>query len=218
MLIETTRFGKVEIDGSRVITFKDGPLGFPHHRRFALIQTTGDDVFFWMQSLEDAELAFLVCDPVVYVPDASRSVAVATQLVGEAKADFVAARREEYAQVRERVANRQPRSRQRSYEEAVAHGLQLDWAHYTPPRPTFIGTRVFEDFPIEELVDTIDWTPFFITWELAGKYPDILEDEVVGRQATELEPHQGMELGILVDLAAYPDELAFLFQSLKVLS
>jgi 5-methyltetrahydrofolate--homocysteine methyltransferase len=125
-------------------------------------------------------------DVVVYVPDASRSVAVATQLVGDAKPAFVAARREEYDQVRERVANRQPKSRQRSYEEAVAHGLQLDWAHYTPPRPAFIGTRVFEDFPLEELVDTIDWTPFFITWELAGKYPDILEDEVVGKQAKEL--------------------------------
>ena len=125
-------------------------------------------------------------DVVVYVPDASRSVAVATQLVGDAKPDFVAARREEYEQVRERVANRQPKSRQRSYDEAIAHGLRLDWAHYTPPRPSFIGTRVFEDFPLEELVDTIDWTPFFITWELAGKYPDILQDEVVGEQATEL--------------------------------
>ncbi len=125
-------------------------------------------------------------DVVVYVPDASRSVAVATQLVGDAKPTFVAARREEYEQVRERVANRQPKSRQRSYEEAVTHGLQLDWAHYTPPRPAFIGTRVFDDFPLETLVDTIDWTPFFITWELAGKYPNILEDEVVGEQATEL--------------------------------
>jgi 5-methyltetrahydrofolate--homocysteine methyltransferase len=125
-------------------------------------------------------------DVVVYVPDASRSVSVATQLVGDAKSAFVAARREEYEQVRERVANRQPKSRQRSYEEAVAHGLQLDWSHYTPPRPSFIGTRVFEDFPLEQLVDTIDWTPFFITWELAGKYPAILKDEVIGEQATEL--------------------------------
>jgi flagellar assembly factor FliW len=69
MLIETTRFGKVEIDGSRVITFKDGPLGFPHHRRFALIQTADEAVFFWMQSLDDPALAFLVCDPLVFVPD-----------------------------------------------------------------------------------------------------------------------------------------------------
>jgi flagellar assembly factor FliW len=69
MLIETTRFGKVEIDDGRVITFRDGPLGFPNDRRFALIQTTEDQVFFWMQSLDDPALAFLVCDPLVYVPD-----------------------------------------------------------------------------------------------------------------------------------------------------
>ena len=125
-------------------------------------------------------------DVVVYVPDASRSVAVATQLVGSGKPAFVAARREEYDQVRERVAPRQPRSRQLTYAEAVANGLQLDWRSYTPPRPAFTGIRVFDDFPLEQLVDTIDWTPFFLTWELAGKYPDILRDEVVGAQATEL--------------------------------
>jgi len=68
MLIETTRFGKVEIDGSRVITFKDGLLGFPKHRRFALIQTAEDAVFLWMQSVEDPALAFLVCDPTAFVP------------------------------------------------------------------------------------------------------------------------------------------------------
>ena len=69
MLIETTRFGNVEIDDSRVITFKDGLLGFPGRQRFALIQTTEDQVFFWMQSLEDSALAFLVCDPLAFVPD-----------------------------------------------------------------------------------------------------------------------------------------------------
>jgi len=125
-------------------------------------------------------------DVVVYVPDASRSVAVATQLVGNGKQAFVEARREEYEQVRERVANRQPKARQLTYAEAAANGLQLDWSNYTPPRPAFTGTRVFDDFPLQQLVDTIDWTPFFLTWELAGKYPDILQDEVVGTQATEL--------------------------------
>ncbi|MFQ5807396.1 MAG: flagellar assembly protein FliW [Phycisphaerae bacterium] len=69
MLIETTRFGKVEIAGSRVITFKDGLLGFPEHRRYALIQTTEDAVFLWMQSLDDPALAFLVCDPLAFVSD-----------------------------------------------------------------------------------------------------------------------------------------------------
>ena len=125
-------------------------------------------------------------DVVVYVPDASRSVAVATQLVGDGKPAFVAARATEYEEVRQRIANREPRSRQLSYAEAVANGLQLDWAAYTPPRPAFLGTRVFDDYPLQDLIDTIDWTPFFITWELAGKYPRILQDEVIGAQATEL--------------------------------
>ncbi|WP_035527027.1 methionine synthase [Haliea salexigens] len=125
-------------------------------------------------------------DAVIYVPDASRSVSVAAALLGRGKAQFIAERREEYAQVRERVANRQPRTRQLGYEEAVARAQQLDWDNYTPPRPSFLGTRVLEDFPLEKLVNTIDWTPFFISWELAGKYPRILEDDVVGEQARSL--------------------------------
>ena len=125
-------------------------------------------------------------DLVVYVPDASRSVSVATALMGLGKPKYVAERRSEYSTVRERVANRQPRTRQLAYAEAVAHAAGLDWESYTPPQPSFIGTRVLEDFPLEKLVDIIDWTPFFISWELAGKYPKILEDEVVGEQAREL--------------------------------
>ena len=69
MLIETTRFGAVEIDDSRVITFKDGLLGFPNHRRFALLQAAEDSIFFWLQAVEDPALAFLVCDPLAFVPD-----------------------------------------------------------------------------------------------------------------------------------------------------
>ena len=69
MLIDTTRFGEVEIDGSRVITFSEGLLGFPNHQRFALIQTSNDPMFFWMQSVEDAALAFVVCDPRTVVGD-----------------------------------------------------------------------------------------------------------------------------------------------------
>ena len=125
-------------------------------------------------------------DVIVYVPDASRSVSVATQLMGDGKSDFVAARKAEYAIVRERVANRQPRNRQLAYAKAAARAPLLDWQNYQPPRPTFIGTRVFDDFPLAQLLDTIDWTPFFITWELAGKFPAILEDDVVGAQANEL--------------------------------
>jgi 5-methyltetrahydrofolate--homocysteine methyltransferase len=125
-------------------------------------------------------------DAVVYVPDASRSVAVVTQLVGLGKEKFVRDLKAEYVLVRERVASRKPREKQISYAEAIANAVTLDWDSYKPPRPTFTGIRVFDNFPLAELLDTIDWTPFFITWELAGKYPKILKDEKVGAQATEL--------------------------------
>ena len=125
-------------------------------------------------------------DCVVYVPDASRSVSVATHLVSDHKADFVEARRQEYVDVRERVANRKPRARRLSFGAAVDHRLALDWSAYQPPVPQLSGLKVIEDYPLESLVETIDWTPFFITWELAGKYPAILEDAVVGAQARDL--------------------------------
>lgn len=69
MLIETTRFGTVEIDGTRIIRFPEGVLGFPNHQRFALIETGVDPVFFWLQSVDDPALAFVVCDPLAFVPD-----------------------------------------------------------------------------------------------------------------------------------------------------
>ena len=69
MLIETTRFGQVQVDGSKIITFKDGILGFPECRRYALIQTATDPVFFWLQSVDDPSVAFVVCDPLAFVPD-----------------------------------------------------------------------------------------------------------------------------------------------------
>jgi 5-methyltetrahydrofolate--homocysteine methyltransferase len=138
-------------------------------------------------------------DVVVYVPDASRSVAVVTQLVGQGKAQFVRDIHDEYIVVRERVANRKPREKELHYAEAVANAPQFDWDAYQPPRPTFIGTRVFDNFPLAELVETIDWTPFFITWELAGKFPAILEDEVVGAQARELFQDAQVMLKRIVD-------------------
>ena len=138
-------------------------------------------------------------DVIVYVPDASRSVAVATQLLGLAKTKFVSDLHDEYIVVRERVANRKPREREIPYTAAVANALQLDWNTYQPPRPTFIGTRVFDNFPLAALVETIDWTPFFITWELAGKFPKILDDKVVGEQARELYRDAQVMLTRIVD-------------------
>ncbi|GAB5414361.1 MAG: methionine synthase [Congregibacter sp.] len=125
-------------------------------------------------------------DMVVYVPDASRSVSVASQLLGESKPDFCAERRSEYAGVRERMANRKPKVKRLPYGKALDNRAEFDWDVYQPPAPSFTGTRVFTDIALEDLIDAIDWTPFFITWELAGKYPRILDDEVVGEQAREL--------------------------------
>ncbi len=125
-------------------------------------------------------------DLTVYVPDASRSVSVATQLVSDSKADFVTERRDEYTVVRERMANRKPKSERLSYDNAVQRAFAPAWDSYSPPVPAFTGVKVLDDYPLEALIETIDWTPFFITWELAGKFPNILEDEVVGEAATQL--------------------------------
>ncbi len=125
-------------------------------------------------------------DIIVYVPDASRSVAVATSLMGDGKAAYAENLVEEYKVVRERVANRRPLSKRLGYEDAAGRAIALDWENYTPPKPSFTGTRVYDDYPLDKLVATIDWTPFFLTWELSGKYPAILEDDVIGEQAREL--------------------------------
>lgn len=123
----------------------------------------------------------------VYVPDASRAVGVATKLMSpELKPAFTADLRVEYEKIRIRNKNRKPKGNLLSYADAVENKSVIEWEGYTPPTPSFLGTRVFDNYPIEELVDYIDWTPFFITWELAGKYPKILEDDVVGEAATSL--------------------------------
>lgn len=124
---------------------------------------------------------------VVYVADASRAVGVAATLLSdELRPKFYANLKTEYEEVRIRNANRKPRGTVRSYEEAINKGLKLDWDNYTPPTPSFTGVKVFEDYPLEKLVDYIDWTPFFISWDLAGKYPRILNDKVVGEAARSL--------------------------------
>lgn len=126
-------------------------------------------------------------DAVIYVADASRSVGVASKLLSaNAKAEFVAETKADYEKVRERNANRKPKGKMLSLEEVRALKFTCDWKNYTPPKPTFIGTKVFQNYDIQSLVDYIDWTPFFIAWSLAGKYPKILQDEVVGEAARNL--------------------------------
>ncbi|WP_286831713.1 MULTISPECIES: methionine synthase [Kordiimonas] len=125
--------------------------------------------------------------PVTHVLDASRAVGVASQLVSvDGKAAFVQKTREEYADIlRKRLAK--PKSdRLVALADARKNKATPDFDAFTPVRPSFTGTRVYEDFPLEELIERIDWTPFFRTWELAGNYPAILKDDVVGESARSL--------------------------------
>jgi 5-methyltetrahydrofolate--homocysteine methyltransferase len=124
--------------------------------------------------------------PVVHVLDASRAVGVASSLTSDGLAEqFVADIRTEYEQVRKDRAARQKDVKRQTIEQARANKAKLNW-EAVPPKPSFEGVRVFDDFPLEELVPRIDWTPFFQTWELAGSYPAILEDAVVGEAARNL--------------------------------
>ncbi len=126
-------------------------------------------------------------DAVVYVTDASRAVGVATTLLSkELKPAYVKDIRDEYTMIRERTANRARRTERLSYEQALAAKPQFDWSQYHPVQPSFTGRRILEDIDLNVLEQYIDWTPFFISWNLAGKYPRILEDEVVGEAATSL--------------------------------
>lgn len=124
---------------------------------------------------------------VTHVLDASRAVGVASTLVSEGmRADFVAKVKAEYDDIRaKRLANPKV-NRLVNLEDARANKATPDFESFTPVRPAFTGTRVFDDYPLEELVERIDWTPFFRTWELAGNYPAILEDKVVGESARSL--------------------------------
>jgi 5-methyltetrahydrofolate--homocysteine methyltransferase len=125
--------------------------------------------------------------PVVYVPDASRSVNVASQLISrEQRSTFMAKVTSEYDAIRKRSAARASKRELLSLEDARANAFFWEWQRYQPPRPRALGVTVLRDVALEELVPYIDWTPFFMTWELAGKYPRILEDDVVGEAARSL--------------------------------
>jgi 5-methyltetrahydrofolate--homocysteine methyltransferase len=127
--------------------------------------------------------------PVVYVLDASRSVAVVSALLTKNEADnqaFTGKIRSEYEQIRAQRAGRQSSKQFLSLAQARANKMRLDWDNYTPPKPNFLGLKTFERYPLEELARYIDWTPFFQSWQLAGKFPAILEDEVVGQEAKKL--------------------------------
>lgn len=124
---------------------------------------------------------------VVHVLDASRSVTVASNLLNaESRESYAATIRAEYDQARENHLRKKSDKKLVSIGQARAKAFKLDWTSYQAPKPAFLGTKVFDDFPLEDLLPYMDWTPFFHTWELRGSYPKILTDKTVGTEATKL--------------------------------
>ncbi|MFI4949973.1 MAG: dihydropteroate synthase, partial [Caulobacterales bacterium] len=122
-----------------------------------------------------------------YVLDASRAVGVVSGLLSPTERDrLMAETKAEYVKVREQFARGQDKRARASLAEARGNAFAPDWAAYEPPKPTFIGARSFEAWDLADLARHIDWSPFFASWELVGRYPQILEDDVVGEAATSL--------------------------------
>lgn len=125
--------------------------------------------------------------PVIYVKDASRAVGVAQNLVSKiTHDDFVKKTKADYQSKREQHQGRKSTRRLLPLKQARLNKTKIDWPAYQPVPPKQPGIQVFDDYPLQELVDRIDWTPFFQSWELAGRYPRILSDEIVGEHATHL--------------------------------
>jgi len=126
-------------------------------------------------------------DIALYVSDASRCVNVASQLLSEtAKPAFVEAAHKEYDEIRERRKNRGDRTKLVSIKEARARAPEIGFDDYEPPKPAFTGIRSFEEYDLKELAEYIDWTPFFISWDISGKYPAIFDDPKRGEAARSL--------------------------------
>ncbi len=124
---------------------------------------------------------------VMHILDASRSVSVAGKLLNlDNRDELVQQVSVEYEKIRVDFANRKTSKEYLTYEDAVKNKLQVDWNKYSPVAPSFTGTKVFHDDPIGEIAKYIDWAPFFIAWELGGRFPDILKDPTIGVEATKL--------------------------------
>ena len=124
---------------------------------------------------------------VVHVLDASRSVTVAGSLLNkELKVDFLQNIQSEYLQLKTDFANKKTAKQYLKFPDAQKNGYRIEWDNFTPVTPTFTGTKLFDHYPLEEIAEYIDWQPFFIAWELHGKFPAILTDEIVGEEASKL--------------------------------
>ncbi|MCP4123040.1 MAG: methionine synthase [Bacteroidetes bacterium] len=124
--------------------------------------------------------------PVVHVLDASRSVPVASSLLGDQKELFAGDIRKEYEIMRERHRNKKQIKKYLTYEQACQNQQGIDWSEFTPHKPAIHGLKVFDNIDIKTVRPYIDWTPFFNTWQLKGKYPSILKDEIIGVEASKL--------------------------------
>jgi len=127
--------------------------------------------------------------PVVHVLDASRSVAVVSSLIGSdevARDTYIKETKADYVRIREARANRQSSKQFLTLDQARTNKFRINWNDYTPPVPKRLGVMQFDNYDLEELAQYIDWTPFFASWQLAGKFPAILKDEVVGKEAQKL--------------------------------
>ena len=122
----------------------------------------------------------------IHVLDASRSVTVVEKLLGNSSKEFVADIKTEYEKVRVNHAKKKTQKRLLPYDVALENRFKIDWKTEEVYKPHFIGNKTFSNFSLSEIIQFIDWTPFFQTWQLAGRYPVILEDKIVGEQATSL--------------------------------
>ncbi len=124
---------------------------------------------------------------VIHVLDASRSVTVAGNLLNkDLKTDFLYELNLEYQKLKDNFDNKKSGKQLLSFSEAQNNSLKINWDDYTPPVPNFTGTKILENYSLSEIADYIDWQPFFIAWEMHGKFPAILSDEIIGKEATKL--------------------------------
>ena len=122
----------------------------------------------------------------IYVTDASRAVGVASQLMSDNKVTYIKDIREDYERMAADHARGRDNKKRLTLEAARSNKVKIDWSNYKPQKPSFLGTKLFENYDLKEIVPSIDWTPFFSTWELKGQYPRILEDDKMGETARSL--------------------------------
>lgn len=124
---------------------------------------------------------------VIHVLDASRSVTVAGSLLSkEQKPDFLSGIKKEYDKLKDDFANKKTVKNYLSFEQAQKNGVSIDWDNFVPVEPKINGTKIFNNYDLSEIAEYIDWQPFFIAWEMHGRFPAILTDEIIGKEATSL--------------------------------